>query len=101
MPIYKNLSCVEKTFFGVRIKPGEVKNFPNHVLDSNMVLMKSLPKEPPAVIKPLPSSLKPKKEVKTSTKIVEENKQMPAVHDAEGKHENIEKENLDNKEVNT
>lgn len=49
--IYKNTSFIEKTFHGVLFKPGDVREVNGYINDPTMVKMKSLPKEPPAVVK--------------------------------------------------
>lgn len=60
MPIYKNTSVSAKTFYGISIQPRETKRFPRRVNDTKMIIVESLPKEPPAAIKPVPDKKEPK-----------------------------------------
>ena len=35
--IYKNISCIEKTFHGVRFKPGEIREVDGYINDVQMI----------------------------------------------------------------
>lgn len=44
---YKNIGSCTKSYFGIEIKPGECKQFPNHIVDDCLIKVDELPK--PAV----------------------------------------------------
>lgn len=48
MYVYKNSSYAVKTFYGVTINPGDIKEFPGPVNDKCMRPINNLPKEPPS-----------------------------------------------------
>ena len=52
---YKNTSVTEKTFFGIKIAPGETKDFPSYVNDSRMLLVDNAPIRKPNQVKSTPS----------------------------------------------
>ena len=68
--LYKNTSLTTKTFHGVTLKPGEIKDVPGYINNRGFIRVKEMPKEPPKSVEPKkqesskqePSKQEPKKE---------------------------------------
>ena len=68
--LYKNVSNTTKTFHGVTIKPGEIKDVPGYINNRGFIQVNEMPKEPPKrVEQKKPVASKPE-----STKVDEANK---------------------------
>lgn len=68
---YKNTSYITKTFYGVKFKPGEVKEVPDFINDPKMIRVNELPKEPPvsSKIKSAPAKVTKPAEVKSTVPV--------------------------------
>lgn len=64
--IYKNISYITKTFYDVEFKPGETKEVNGIINDPKMMVVDSLPKEPP--LRSKSSTVSAEKDTKTSVK---------------------------------
>lgn len=45
--LYKNISQTPKTFHGVTINPGEIKNVPGYINHRGFIRVSEMPQEPP------------------------------------------------------
>lgn len=70
--LYKNVSFTQKTFHGVTIEPGEVKDVPGYINNRGFIRVAEMPKEPPKRVEPkkqtAPKQESSKQESKTNKK---------------------------------
>lgn len=60
MAVYKNISNVDQTFYGVKFKPGEVKEVPGWINSGSVVRCNESDIKKPTKVEPKKSEEKPK-----------------------------------------
>lgn len=93
--LYKNVSNTTKTFHGVTIKPGEIKDVPGYINNRGFIQVNEMPKEPPKSVEPKKSAApkaEPAKTDKAEDKAVDSKQEKPESSKQESKNEKKEEQ---------